>query len=164
MLVFLLVSGGRPPLRQPLHRCGDTSSRLAKRRNAVGSQTPTALFTAGTCTCSTETTKTRRSVTLLGARIWARWPKVRRLFAPCPARCRPGPVSEPDSTVPIGAVHRWVQGRKSAATIRREVRHSARKHARVQVADEHPPRGLGRTREGVGRGTRPPRRLRGCGA
>src|SRR3954468_3087936 len=66
MLVFLLI-GERPPLRPPQRRCGDTSSRLAKRRNAVGSQTPTSVvLTAGTRTCRDDTTNCGRIVTMRG--------------------------------------------------------------------------------------------------
>src|SRR3954470_20519619 len=66
MLVFLLI-GERPPLRPPQHRCGDTSSRLAKRRNAVGSQTPTSVvLTAGTRTCRDDTTNCGPIVTMRG--------------------------------------------------------------------------------------------------
>src|SRR3954470_5021933 len=68
MLVFLLI-GERPPLRPPQHRCGDTSSRLAKRRNAVGSQTPTSVvLTAGTRTCRDDTTNCGPIVTMRGRR------------------------------------------------------------------------------------------------
>src|SRR3954453_2574610 len=66
MLVFLLI-GERPPLRPPQRRCGDTSSRLAKRRNAVGSQTPTSVvLPAGTRTCRDDTTNCGRIVTRRG--------------------------------------------------------------------------------------------------
>src|SRR4051794_37183264 len=100
MLVFLLI-GERPPLRPPQHRCSDTSSRLTKRRNAVGSQTPTSAgVTAGTCICRDDTTNSAGVVHMPGG-----------IYRGSVTRGPPVP------NLPLA---RWVVVRRSSATIRGE--------------------------------------------